>query len=52
MTALKFKRIFIDEEAERDEATQILLRHLPEVPVERIRDKKPLIKRFSDLTDP
>jgi len=52
MTAFKFQRIFIDEEAERDEAAQILLRNLPTVPVERIRDKKPLIKRFSDLTDP
>lgn len=52
MTALKFKRIFIDEEAEGDEATQILLRNLPAVPVERIRDKRPLIKRFSNLTDP
>jgi spore photoproduct lyase len=52
MTSFTFQRILIDEEAERDEATQILLRNLPAVPVERIQDKRPLIKRFSDLTDP
>jgi spore photoproduct lyase len=52
MMPFQFERIYLDEGAEKDWSCQAVLRALPGLPVEKISDKRPLIKRFSSAEDP
>lgn len=45
-------RIFLDEESEGDWVAQVLLKNLPSTQVDRIRDKRALIKGFPHHPDP
>ena len=47
-----FEKIYLDEKAEEDPVSETILRSLPNVPVEAIRDKRSLIKQFSSISDP
>jgi len=49
---MQFEKIYLDEKAERDPVSQTILKALPDVPVERIQDKRSLIKQFSGISDP
>ena len=49
---MRFEKIYLDEKAERDPVSRTILKALPDVPVETIQDKKPLIKQFSSTPDP
>jgi spore photoproduct lyase len=52
MIPFEFERIYLDEEAASDWATQTLLKALHQIPVERIHDRRSLIKQFLTLPDP
>jgi spore photoproduct lyase len=45
-------RIYLDEEAEEDGPAKAVLGGLPGIPVERVQDKRALIKEFSSMADP
>ena len=48
----QIETIFLDEESEKDGVAQTVLKNLPQVPVERIRDKRRLIKESLAFQDP
>jgi spore photoproduct lyase len=48
----QIEKIFLDEESEKDGVAQTVLKNLPQVPVERISDKRRLIKESLALQDP
>ena len=48
----QIEKIYLEEEAEKDWVSQAVLKTLSNVPVERIQDRRPLIKEFLGLTDP
>ena len=52
MTSFQIEQILLDRSSERDWIAQTVLKRLSGVPVERIEDKKPLIKRFLASPDP
>jgi len=52
MFPFQIEKIYLDETAEKDGVSQSILRGLPHIPVERIRDKRPLIKHFLSMQDP
>lgn len=52
MLPFRIERIYLDEKAEHDFISESVLKALPHIPVERIQDKKSLIKHFSSITDP
>ncbi|MGQ9647367.1 MAG: radical SAM protein [Thermodesulfobacteriota bacterium] len=52
MISLDIERIYLDVKSERDAGTQKVLEALPKVPVERIEEKRSLIKAFLSLSDP
>ncbi len=52
MLPLQFEKIYLDEKAERDSISKNILKALPDVPVETIRDKRSLIRHFSSMSDP
>jgi spore photoproduct lyase len=52
MVSFQIERIYLDEKAERDAVSQTVLNSLPHIPVERIQDKKALIKKFLSTPDP
>ena len=52
MLPFPIERIYIDEKAEEDWASQSVLKALPQIPTERISDKRSLIKQFLALQDP
>jgi spore photoproduct lyase len=52
MLPFQFERIYLDEKAEKDPVSQTILKALPNIPVERVQDKKPLIKHFLSMSDP
>ncbi|NWF93981.1 MAG: radical SAM protein [Syntrophaceae bacterium] len=52
MFPFQIEKIYLDVKAEDDPVTQAVLKGLPEVPVERIQDKRPLIKDYSSFQDP
>ena len=52
MLPYQIERVYLDEKAEQDWITQAVLANLPHVPVERVRDKKSLIKQFLATEDP
>jgi len=52
MIPFTIERTYLDEQAERDPVAQAVMERLHGVPVERIQDKKALIKRVLSLPDP
>jgi spore photoproduct lyase len=52
MFPFSIEKIYLDVKSEKDWASQAVLRALPQIPVEKIEDKRPLIKQFLSLTDP
>jgi spore photoproduct lyase len=52
MLPFEIEKIYLDEKAEKDEVSRAVLEHLPHVPVERVEDKRALIKHFSSMSDP
>ncbi len=52
MIPFQIERIYIDEKAEKDWLTQKILQGLSHLPVERVRGKKELIKKFLSSPDP
>lgn len=52
MISFQIERIYLDEEAEKDWATQRILQTLSSLQVERVRGKRELIKRFLSFSDP
>jgi spore photoproduct lyase len=51
MLPFHIEKIYLDVRAEEDPVTQAVLKGLPDVPVERIQDKRPLIKDYFSLQD-
>ncbi len=51
-TSFRIDKIYLDEKAEGDWASRVVLKGLPHVPVERIGDKKSLIKEYLSRSDP
>ena len=52
MLPIQIERIYLDEKAEKDPVSETILRALPNIPVERVQDKRSLIKHFSSISDP
>ncbi len=52
MIPYTIKKIYLDEKAETDWVSQAVLKSLPDTPVERIQDKRSLIKRYLFRQDP
>lgn len=52
MVPFDFERIYLDVKSEGDAVSQAVLTALPEVPVEKIEEKRSLIKQFLSLPDP
>ena len=52
MFPFPIEKIYLDEKAENDWVIQNVLRNLSAVPVERVTDKRSLIKQFLSLSDP
>jgi spore photoproduct lyase len=52
MFPFQIEKIFLDEKAEKDSVTQIVLQALPHLPVEKVKEKRALIKQFLSKTDP
>ena len=52
MFPFEIERIYLDEKAENDRVSQIVLETLSRVPVEKVKDKKSLIKNFLSKPDP
>ena len=52
MIPLSIERIYLDEKSEGDWVSQAVLEALPDTPVERVQDKRPLIKQFLSMQDP
>jgi spore photoproduct lyase len=52
MFPFQIERIYLDEKAEKDSIAKAVLEALPNIPVERVRDKKALIKSFFSISDP
>ncbi len=49
---VQIEKIYLDEKAERDWVTGHILKSLPGVPVERIEDKRSLVRRSLSIPDP
>ncbi len=52
MIPFQLERIYLDEKAEKDWVTEKILQSLSHLPVERVRGKRELIKRFLSFPDP
>jgi spore photoproduct lyase len=52
MLPFPIEKIYLDEKAEKDVVSQSLLKALPNIPMEIVRDKKRLIKQFFSMPDP
>jgi spore photoproduct lyase len=52
MVPFQIEKIYLDEKAEKDAVSQSVLSNLPHIPVEKIQDKKALIKKFLSMPDP
>ena len=51
MFPFQIEKIYLDEKAEKDEASQGVLKALSHIPVEKIQDKRVLIKQFLSMPD-
>src|SRR4030067_1750933 len=52
MLPFQIEKIYLDEKAEKDSVSQTILKGLSDIPVETVRDKRPLIKQFFSMSDP
>jgi spore photoproduct lyase len=52
MFPYQIEQIYLDEKAENEWVTQNVLKNLSDLPVERVTDKRVLIKQFLSLSDP
>jgi spore photoproduct lyase len=52
MFPFEIGKIYLDEKAERDWVSRTVLNRLSHIPVEKIQDKRSLIKRFLSMPDP
>jgi spore photoproduct lyase len=52
MFPFQIEKIYLDEKAEKDSVSETILKALSHVPVERVQDKKALIKQFFSMPDP
>jgi len=52
MFPFKIEKIYLEEKAEKDWVSQVVLRSLPNITVERLQDKRSLIKQYLSITDP
>ena len=52
MFSFPIDKIYLDEKAEKDSVSETILKALPHIPVERVQDKRSLIKHFSSMPDP
>jgi spore photoproduct lyase len=52
MFSFQIERIYLDEKAEKDWVSQTVLKNFPSIPVERIEDKRSLIKQSHAVQDP
>jgi spore photoproduct lyase len=52
MIPFQIEKIYLDVKSEGDWVSQTVLNALPQVPVEKIEDKRSLIKQFHCLSDP
>jgi spore photoproduct lyase len=51
MNLFPIERIYLDEKAEKDSVSKTILKALPDIPVEILRDKRALIKQFFSTPD-
>jgi len=51
MNSFQIEQIYLDEKAEKDPVSQTILKALPNIPIETVRDKKALIKQFFSMPD-
>src|SRR4030043_273475 len=52
MFPFQIEKIYLDEKAEKDRVSQAVLKGLPNIPVERVQDKRSLIKQYLSMQDP
>jgi spore photoproduct lyase len=52
MLPFQIEKIYLDEKAEEDSVTQTVLKAFPNIPIEKVEDKKALIKQFLYTPDP
>jgi len=52
MIPFQIEKIYLDEKAEKDSISQSVLKSFPHIPVEKIQDKRALIKKFLSMHDP
>ena len=52
MLPIQIEKIYLDEKAEKDSVSQTILKALSNIPVERVQDKRALIKQFFSMPDP
>jgi spore photoproduct lyase len=52
MLPIQIEKIYLDEKAEKDSVSQTILKVLSNIPVERVQDKRALIKQFFSMPDP
>jgi len=52
MLPFQIDKIYLDEKAENDSASEAILKALSNIPVERVQDKRPLIKQYFSMPDP
>ena len=50
--AFQIEKIYLDEKAEKDSVSKTILKALPHIPVERVQDKRSLIKQYLSIQDP
>jgi spore photoproduct lyase len=48
----QIKKVYLDENTENDWVSQAVLKGLPGIPVERVQDKRSLIKQYLSIQDP
>jgi spore photoproduct lyase len=51
MVPFQIEKIYLDEKAEKDSVSKTILKALPNIPVERVQDKRTLIKQFFSMPD-
>ncbi len=52
MFPFQIEKIYLDENTENDWVSQAVLKGLPGIPVERVQDKRSLIKQYLSIQDP
>ena len=51
MVPFQIEKIYLDEKAEKDSVSKTILKTLPNIPIERVQDKRALIKQFFSMPD-